>query len=108
VLSAGIHNVSTGGMTPAHHVDLVAHADRDFAAGEILTMGGHHHSIEGVSARIIAGSALSEDSPAPFYIASNQKLKRPLKAGSLILMGDLEHVTNAELKSLREKQDRHF
>lgn len=108
VLSAGIHNVSTGGLKATHHVDLVAYADRDFAEGDVLTMGGHHHNIEGVSARIIPGNALSDERPAPFYLASNQKLKRAVKAGSYILMGDLEHATNGELIALREKQDRHF
>src|SRR5690606_2874872 len=81
VLSAGVHGISTGGLKAEHHVDLVARADRDFAAGDFLTMGGHHHNIEGVSACIIPASPLKDDSPAPFYLASNQKLKRSVKAG---------------------------
>ncbi|MFY8153728.1 MAG: flagellar biosynthesis protein FlgA, partial [Hyphomicrobiales bacterium] len=41
--------------------DLVAVARRDLAAGTVLTMGGHHHSIDGVGAEVRPATALAED-----------------------------------------------
>ncbi|MDF3904364.1 SAF domain-containing protein [Paracoccus sp. AS002] len=108
ILEAGLIGRGTGGVEPAHHVDLVAFANRDLAAGEVLAMGGHHHSIDGVDAHLIPASALSDESPAPFYLASNQRLRRPVAAGSYIRMGDLDHRTNSELMALRAIQDGHF
>ncbi|ABL71461.1 NAD(P)H-dependent oxidoreductase [Paracoccus denitrificans] len=108
ILSLGLLARGTGGHAPAHHIDLVAFADRDLAAGEALVMGGHHHSIPGVSARMVAAGPLSDESPAPFYLASNQTIRRPVAAGSYIRMGDLEHRSNTELLTLRQRQDAIF
>jgi predicted homoserine dehydrogenase-like protein len=48
--------------------DLVAVAQRDLVAGTVLTMGGHHHSIDGVGAQVRPAAALAADRPAPFYL----------------------------------------
>jgi 4-hydroxythreonine-4-phosphate dehydrogenase len=52
VLEAAIHGVSSGGIEPQPHYDLVARAQRDLAAGSILQMGDHHHTIE-LAARLL-------------------------------------------------------
>ena len=54
--------------------DLVAVAHRDLAAGTVLTMGGHHHSIDGVSAEVRPAAALAGDRPAPFYLVADRTL----------------------------------
>lgn len=106
IFEMGFKGVSSGAAQPGHHIDLVAHADRDFAAGALLEMGGHHHSIDGVSARMLPGRALETQAPAPFYIASNCRLARDVRAGELIRMGDLVIDRDSELLRLREDQDR--
>ena len=71
-------------------------------------MGGHHHSIEGVSSRIVTAAPLGADSPAPFYLASNRTFRRAVAAGTPIRMGDLDFPAQSELLHLRREQDRIF
>jgi predicted homoserine dehydrogenase-like protein len=108
VLEAALLNISSGGIEPAHHVDLVAHADRDLAAGTILHMGGHHHSIADVSARMVPAGPLEPDQPLPFYLAANSKLIRPVDKGALIRLSDVELPHNSVLLDLRREQDALF
>ena len=68
-------------------------------------MGGHHHSIDGVSSRMLPAQTLDAQAPAPFYIASNCRLARNVAAGELIRMGDLVLDEAGELLRLRREQD---
>jgi predicted homoserine dehydrogenase-like protein len=88
--------------------DLVAVAQRDLAAGTVLTMGGHHHSIDGVGAEIRPAAALADDRPAPFYLAADRKLGRPVKAGEAIRLGDVEIAPDSGLLVARQRQDALF
>ncbi|WP_417743866.1 NAD(P)H-dependent oxidoreductase [Salipiger sp.] len=108
ILEVGLLGVSSGAARPGHHIDLVAHADRDLPAGHLLEMGGHHHSIEGVSARMMPASALGDDSPAPFYLASNCRLAKNVAAGELIRMHHLDLPREGVLARLRQYQDARF
>ncbi|MCK4207243.1 flagellar biosynthesis protein FlgA [Brucella pituitosa] len=108
VLEAGIKGLSSGAITPAHHVDLIAIADSDLKEGQMLEMGGHHHSITGVSSAILPARALVGDAPAPFYLASNKKLRRSVKAGQAITIADLEIPETSALWQLRLWQDAYF
>lgn len=108
IFEAVLNNRSSGAEIPAHHADLIAVADRDFEAGERLAMGGHHHSIEGVSARMVPASALGPDSPAPFYLASNCMLRHAVAAGEPIRTRDLDLAEGSELVRLRRRQDEIF
>ncbi|WP_422073457.1 NAD(P)H-dependent oxidoreductase [Tranquillimonas rosea] len=106
VFEIALRGVSSGAERPGHHVDLVAVADRDFPAGTRLDMGGHHHSIDGVSAQMVPGARLAPQNPAPFYIASNRVLASDVKAGDPIRMSDLVLDDDSELLRLRREQDR--
>ncbi|SNY91631.1 Predicted homoserine dehydrogenase, contains C-terminal SAF domain [Cohaesibacter sp. ES.047] len=108
LLEAGLLDRSSGAMEPKHCFDLVAFADIDLAEGTCLEMGGHHHSINGVSARLVPAGALSGNSPAPFYLASNQRLARAVKAGGYIVMDDLEPFDPTPLTEIRQDQDIRF
>lgn len=108
VLDAAGLGVSSGAVTPAPHTDLVMHADRDFAAGEVLTMGGHHHEVADASARMIPAAPLSAEAPAPFYLVSNRTLVRPVAKGDLFRLADVEIDPASELLALRQKQDARF
>ncbi|HEY5795891.1 MAG TPA: flagellar biosynthesis protein FlgA [Bosea sp. (in: a-proteobacteria)] len=88
--------------------DLVAVAQRDLAAGTVLTMGGHHHSIADVGAEVRPATALAQESPAPFYLVADRKLVRAVKAGDAILLGDVEIAADSSLLAMRRRQDAIF
>ena len=88
--------------------DLVAVAQRDLAAGTVLTMGGHHHSIDGVGAQVRPASPLADDRPAPFYLIADRKLVRAVKAGDAIRLGDVEIDPASGVLAMRKRQDALF
>ncbi|WP_099825445.1 NAD(P)H-dependent oxidoreductase [Oceaniglobus indicus] len=108
IFEVALNGVSSGAQVPHHHADLIAVADRDFDAGAHLAMGGHHHSIDGVSSRIVPAGPLDDDSAAPFYLASNCRLRAAVKAGQPIRMRDLHIDQDSPLVALRALQDRRF
>ncbi|WP_018897851.1 flagellar protein FlgA [Rhizobium sp. 2MFCol3.1] len=108
ILEVGLKGVSSGALEPKPVIDLVAHADADIAAGTVLTASGHHHSIVNVSARMVPAGKLGDDTPVPFYLAANRKLKNAVKAGQPILCGDVEFDEASELLTLRRLQDKAF
>jgi len=98
----------TGGVEPAHHLDLVAVATRDLAAGTLLTAGGHHHSIDGVTAQLRTAAPLAPDSSVPYYLVADRRLLRPVSSGRMITLDDVELDPASTLISLRRRQDRVF
>ncbi|RAI02081.1 flagellar biosynthesis protein FlgA [Acuticoccus sediminis] len=108
VLDAAGHGVSSGAVALTPHTDLAMIADRDFAAGEVLHMGGHHHEVADASARMIPAAPLSAEAPAPFYLVSNRTLVRPVAKGEMFRLADVEIEPGSELLALRKSQDSHF
>lgn len=108
VLEAALLGVSSGGVEPRPRYDLVARAGADLRAGARLAMGGHHHSIEAVSGELHPATALEDGAAAPFYLAANAQLLRPVAAGSLITMADIDLAHAPELTALRKQQDAMF
>lgn len=108
VLEMALRGVSSGAQKPMHHIDLVAHADADLAAGTVLTMGGHHHAIADVSARMVPAGRLAADRPVPFYLAAGARLVRPVAKDTPICLADLEIDPRSELSTLRRQQDLSF
>jgi predicted homoserine dehydrogenase-like protein len=88
--------------------DLVAVAQADLAAGTVLTMGGHHHSIADVGAEVRPAAALADDKPAPFYLVADRRLVRTVKAGEAIRLGDVEIDRGSGLLAMRRRQDALF
>lgn len=88
--------------------DLVAVAQRDLPAGTVLTMGGHHHSIDGVGAEVRPAAALAGDRPAPFYLVADRRLTRAVKAGEAIRLGDVAIAEDSALLAMRQRQDALF
>ncbi|HEV7259139.1 MAG TPA: flagellar biosynthesis protein FlgA [Bosea sp. (in: a-proteobacteria)] len=89
-------------------MDLVAVAQRDLAAGTVLTMGGHHHSIADVGAEVRPATALAPERPAPFYLVADRTLVRAVKAGDAIRLGDVEIAAGSDLLAMRRRQDAMF
>ncbi len=108
VLEAAVHGRSSGSRSPCPRLDLVARATRRLAAGSVLAMGGHHHSIAGISAELQAAQALAGQNPVPFYLAANRRLVRDVEPGDLIGLADLEIDPASELLNLRRLQDTLF
>lgn len=88
--------------------DLVAVAQRDLAAGTVLTMGGHHHSIENVGAEVRPAMSLAAERPAPFYLVADRTLLRPVKVGEAIRLGDVAIPADSSLLAMRRRQDALF
>lgn len=108
VLEMALVGVSSGAQDPRHCADLVAHADADLPAGTVLAMGGHHHSIDNVSARMVPAGALGPEAAVPFYLAAGRALVRPVTAGSPIRLADIALDQMSELWTLRRQQDASF
>jgi predicted homoserine dehydrogenase-like protein len=108
VLEATIHGVSSGGMEPRPHYDLVARAERNLPAGGILEMGGHHHTIDGASAELHPAAPLGGGNPAPFYLAANARLSRDVAKGAVVTADDIDLSHAPELTALRRVQDEVF
>ena len=90
ILDAAIHRVSGYGSDYRPRYDLIAVAIEDLPAGTVLSMGGHHHTISGVTAEFRPAEALVADAPAPFYLAADCRLAKAVRKGEEIRMIDLE------------------
>lgn len=108
ILEAALLGASSGGLEPRPHLDLVARATQDLPAGGVLAMGGHHHTIEGTVGELVPAAPLEPEAPAPFYLAANRRLVRPVAQGALIVMADLDLTPDSELLALRRSQDAAF
>ncbi|WP_130800119.1 homoserine dehydrogenase [Streptomyces otsuchiensis] len=88
LLDAVLRGVPAGSPAPRQHVVLGGRATRDLAAGTVLTMGGHHHEVEGVAPVLLDTDDAPEDA-APLYLAAHATLTRDVAAGSLLTVADL-------------------
>lgn len=88
VFSAVLHKRPSGANSQAIHAVMAGFAERDLKKGELLEMGGHHHTIPDVSARLLPKAEAS--GIAPYYLLSNKVLTRDVAAGELIGVDALE------------------
>jgi predicted homoserine dehydrogenase-like protein len=106
--------ISSGGANVRQRVDLVARATRNLKAGEMLMMGGdgasriNRHTVEGLDHMLLPARALAHDSPMPYYLAANNRLRRDVAAGAIICGADVEIPESSRLLQLRNEQDRLF
>lgn len=108
ILDAAIHQTSGYGSDYQPRYDLIAVATEDLPAGTVLSMGGHHHTISGVTAEFRPATVLTALAPAPFYLAADCRLTTSIAKGQEIRMGDLELQEPSALMQLRRKQDARF
>jgi predicted homoserine dehydrogenase-like protein len=108
IIEAAGLGVSSGAVEPRPVLDLVARTTRDFLAGTVLTMGGHHHSIDDVTPMLVKAAPLGDRTPVPFYLMANQRLRRDVKSGEVICYGDVEIESAATLLEMRKYQDSVF
>jgi predicted homoserine dehydrogenase-like protein len=108
VLDAAVLGRSSGAQEPRPVVDLVARATRTLPAGTRLSMGGHHHTIEGTAPELVPAAPLGAGVPVPFYLAANRTLVREVAAGQPICFDHIEVDPASELLALRREQDAAF
>jgi predicted homoserine dehydrogenase-like protein len=108
ILDAAILNVSGYGSDYRPRYDLVAVATEDLPAGTLLTMGGHHHTISGVTAEFRPAAPLTSEAPAPFYLAADCRLATSVRKGEEIRVGHLELPGDSPILRLRRSQDERF
>ncbi len=88
LFSAVLHRRASGARDQQIHAVMAGYAERPLKKGETLTMGGHHHTIADVSARLLAKSDAA--GVAPFYLLANKTLTADVAAGQLIPLEALE------------------
>lgn len=108
ILDAAVHRVSGYGADYRPRYDLVAVATEDLPAGTPLAMGGHHHTIAGVTAEFRPAGPIAAEAPAPFYLAADCRLTSPVRKGDEIRVGQLDLSDGSDLLTLRRRQDKRF
>jgi len=93
LLNAVLHKRASGTDKPSQSTILAGRATVDIAAGTVLNMGGHHHDVTGVQA-VLLGRSDAPDDIAPLYLAAHATAARNIKAGELLLMGDIEQYND--------------
>ncbi|MGH9354810.1 MAG: homoserine dehydrogenase [Terriglobia bacterium] len=88
LFSAVLHNGSSAAPNQRVHAVMIARAQREFTPGEVLTMGGHHHEIDGMSPFLPPAAAASGN--APYYLAANKRLRSGISKGSDVMLGALD------------------
>jgi predicted homoserine dehydrogenase-like protein len=88
IFSAVLHGRPSGSDTQTACSTMLASAQRDFKAGEILGMGGHHHNIDGMAALLVPTAEAS--GKAPFYLAANKRLRADVARGEAVSVDALE------------------
>lgn len=88
IFSAVLHQRASGATDQAIHAVMAGYAERDLKKGELLEMGGHHHTIPDVSARLLPKA--DGKGIAPYYLLSNKVLTHDVAKGQLIPLDALE------------------
>ncbi|MFC0385644.1 NAD(P)H-dependent oxidoreductase [Muricoccus vinaceus] len=82
LFSAVLHGRASGSDQQSVQSVMVARAGRDFRAGEVLHMGGHHHVMDDCTALLLPASRAG--GLVPFYLAANKTLCADVPAGAMI------------------------
>ena len=105
ILCAGLLNVPTAGTDYKPRVDMVGETTMDLKAGSTVEI----HHVRGskmLEAQIVPSAAMSDETPIPFYLAGNKKLKVDVPAGTVLTYGMVERPPDSVLWNLREQQDK--
>ena len=106
IIAAARTGRGTGG-NPRPRFDLCARATRDLAQGEAMPLGARH-TVPNTAPLVLPARPLGPDAPAPYYLVAGSRLRRPVKAGAVIVCGDLDIEPGRALYRLRREQDAHF
>jgi predicted homoserine dehydrogenase-like protein len=108
ILCAGLLGVPTGSSEVLPIVDMVAVADRDLKAGDILGMPGGLGYSPDLRAEMVPAFSLSPDAPAPYFMLEGRRLTVDVPQGRTITPEMIDRPVDSALWSLREQQDARF
>ena len=108
IIAAARGGMPTSGRTPRPAFDLVGRATRAFKAGEVLDMGGHHHTIAGMEPLVRPAQAAIPGGPLPYFMAANNRLVTDVRPGETLTVEMVEAPQHSVLWRLREDQDAAF
>ena len=72
---------------------MVGVANRDLTKGEVLSVQGHHHEIDGLDPELIRGTE-ETDNIVPFYLLNNVTLCKDVKKGEYITADAVDMADN--------------
>ena len=100
--------MATGSDNVTAICDVAMRANRDLAAGTLLSAEGHHHEVDGTDALLIDYAPGAATTAIPYYQAAGHRLARDVRKGEIVTCGSVERPTDSQLWSLRDEQDRLF
>ncbi len=107
VLCAGMLGIDTGASDVKPRMDVLVRSKRDLSAGYTVTF--EHEQIDPDVAFLTAPAVpASDQNPIPLYLASGNRLKQDVAAGTILTRDMIEPPPGSRLWELREAQDRHF
>ncbi len=104
ILCAGLLNISTGSLSYKPYVDLTGLAINDIKAGTIIP-NGHAHADALLEPFIMPAAAIGDSSPLPYYMATGNRVKADVPAGTLLTGARIEPPLASRLWELRQAQD---
>jgi predicted homoserine dehydrogenase-like protein len=108
IIAAAKGDMPTSGRSPRPAFDLIGRATRAFKAGEVLDMGGHHHTIEGLEPLVRPAEAAIPGGPLPYYMAANNRLVADIRPGEILTVEMVAAPQGSVLWRLRGSQDESF
>jgi len=105
IIAAARGGMPTSGRAPKQAFDLVGRATRAFKAGEVLDMGGHHHTIDGLEPLVRSAQAAVPGAPVPYFLAANNRLAADVRSGEILTVEMVEEPGASVLWRLRRDQD---
>lgn len=109
ILSAVRLGKSTGGARPVPRSDLVAVADRDLVAGEVLALGAGHGvgCLEPRLAPPQRSTVQGSDGKGyvPYYLAAGHVMARDVVKGDALVLDDVMVPRDTTLFKLRQQQE---
>jgi predicted homoserine dehydrogenase-like protein len=111
ILCAGLLGVATGASEVLPRVDMVARANRDFRAGEIIGVEKGINDFcysQDFDVTLSKASPLGKNRPLPFFMLYGNRLVKDISAGSLITCDMVVKPQPSVLWRLREQQDQLF
>lgn len=100
-----VHAAVTGtgtGRDPEPGVLLAARAGGELGTGTGFRVAGHHHEIDGVAPVLVTAAP----GVAPYYLLDRARLVRPVAAGELVRVEDLDGVDEGALAAHRVAEGR--
>ena len=110
ILCAGLLQVPTGSATVLPRVDIVAHAARDFRAGELFGAKGAlgFGFDRDLRASLAPARPLGSDQPIPFFMLYGNRLAQNVPTGTVFTCDMIQNPEGSALWGLRKQQDEHF